>query len=495
VKTKALIILIILILLIGGGFFVWKNVSQLKVEKPEAEKPEKEIEVPPVAEEKLKEEIPEEEEKPKIEETPKIEKLTLPETAKSHFGFVGNLGVVGLRADPLSFDWNYDIWFKPHLELGLWWDRPHPGPFSWHFIEPVKGRYDFSRPDRYVKEAQKRGVQILATIWPFVDRDQEYWRSQPGWRASKGFEMELPTSRYKPHDMQSYRRFIKALVERYDGDGIDDMPNLKYPIKHWEILNEPETGRWSELNFFSGTAKDYLEILRASYEEIKAADPDAKVLNGGIAAAPPLDEFWHEVFKDGGGEYIDILTIHRLDAHPYLAVEAAKKFLAEYGQDKPIWVTEIQVPSGFLDPLTNETISEETQAVKIVQGYVKAFSHGAEKLFYTSYKEAPSKPGEPPNPLSEASLVLATGEQKPGYLAFQTMVKKLDYFTSVKKLAENQYKFTVSNKSIYVIWGPGPLPSEISGKVKLTDLYGKETILDASQITLTDSPIFVELIK
>ena len=402
----------------------------------------------------------------------------------SRFGFVGNWGVVG------AMDKNYDLWFDPHLKLSLGWDRPHPGPFSWHLIESIKGTYNFSQSDEYVKEAQQRGVQIMATIWPFVDWDQDYWRQQPGWRESKGFERELPTSRYKPHDMEAYRQFVRALVERYDGDGVGDMSGLRYPIKHWEVLNEPETGQWTDLNFFMGTAADYFEILRASYEEIKAADLDAKVLNGGVAHAPPIDNFWYGLFELGGGSYIDVVTVHRLDAHPYLAVEEIKKFLAQHGVDKPIWVTETQVPSGHPDPLTGETITEERQAVKIVQGHVKAFSSGADKLFYTSYKEFPGAPGA--GPLSKSGLMDVAGRKKPAYYAFQTMVKKLDLFTSVETLAENQYKFIVDNKPVYVLWGTGGVPAEITDTVKVTDISGSEQQMDALQITLSDSPIFVE---
>ncbi|MFQ6122808.1 MAG: hypothetical protein ACE5LA_07125 [Dehalococcoidales bacterium] len=160
----------------------------------------------------------------------------MPVEEGARFGFVGNPGVVGFRVPPTSFDWDYDIWFEPHVELGFWWDRAHPGPFSWHPVEPEKGRYVFTKSDRYVREAQERGIQILATIWPFVDWDQDYWKSQPGWQPSRGFEQELPTSRYKPHDTEAYQRFVKRLVERYDGDGQDDIPGLLYPIKYWEAL-------------------------------------------------------------------------------------------------------------------------------------------------------------------------------------------------------------------------------------------------------------------
>ena len=40
--------------------------------------------------------------------------------------------------------------------------------------------------------------------------------------------------------------------------------------------------------------------------------------------------------------------------------------------------------------------------------------------------------------------------------------------------------------------GSCSIPSEISGSVKVTDYLGNEQTKQANEITLTDSPIFVE---
>ncbi len=89
--------------------------------------------------------------------------------------------------------------------------------------------------------------------------------------------------------------------------------------------------------------------------------------------------------------------------------------------------------------------------------------------------------------------LIENGRKKPTYYAMRTMVEKLDYFTSAQKLSSGQYKFIVNNRPVYVLWGAGSVPSEITGTVTVTDIYGSETLLDASQITLSDSPIFVEV--
>ena len=81
---------------------------------------------------------------------------------------------------------------------------------------------------------------------------------------------------------------------------------------------------------------------------------------------------------------------------------------------------------------------------------------------------------------------------RPAYYGLKTLIEKLDKFTSAEKLAEGQYRFMVEGKAIYVLWGSGEIPEEITGEVVVTDIYGKETRIDSSAINLTESPIFVE---
>ena len=80
------------------------------------------------------------------------------------------------------------------------------------------------------------------------------------------------------------------------------------------------------------------------------------------------------------------------------------------------------------------------------------------------------------------------------YYALQTIVDKIDYFDSIEKLEDGQYKFTVGRDVVYVLWGDKNLPDEITGQLKVTDVSGSESIVDASEVVLSESPIFVEII-
>jgi len=70
---------------------------------------------------------------------------------------------------------------------------------------------------------------------------------------------------------------------------------------------------------------------------------------------------------------------------------------------------------------------------------------------------------------------------------------KISGFSKVEKIASGQYKFTVGNKTIYALWSE-TLPNEISGQVRVTDMKGEESLINAARIKLSaDQPIFIEL--
>jgi hypothetical protein len=388
------------------------------------------------------------------------------EILASHFGFLG-----------ASFD------AMELTKLGITWDRPHPGPFIWGRIEKERGEYDWGEVDRYVQRAQRYGLATVATIWPFAEWDQAGWGEiGPGGIV---FEREMGTSRRKPYDMDTYKAFVSALVERYDGDGEDDMTGLVYPIKYWEAGNEPSMQDGFN-TFFSGSSEDYLEILEATYQAVKEADPEAKVLHAGMAGMDPrMVSFWEPIFEKGS-QYFDIANIHSIGASEELNVPEFRELLSKHGIDKPIWVTEAQHRTGMT--LYGKNVSSEEHACILMKSYVLSFALGVDKIFYTSFKAPPSGQDQ----FQQSALVDASGEKRPAYYALETLIGKLDKFTSAEKLAEGQYKFMVEGEAIYVLWDSGEIPEEITGEVLVTDIYGEEMRTDSSVIKLTESPIFVE---
>ena len=75
----------------------------------------------------------------------------------------------------------------------------------------------------------------------------------------------------KAEYLDDYAAFVSAVVERYDHDGVNDMPGLLYPIHDYGIERE-FSGYWP------GTAEEYVQLLRVASPAIKKADPQARVL-------------------------------------------------------------------------------------------------------------------------------------------------------------------------------------------------------------------------
>lgn len=430
---------------------------------------------------------------PTPEKTPSPEVATPQATAEPDLGFASHFGFT-----PAFLD------FQAAREAGARWDRPPFDLFGWFVIEPRKGVFKWMMPDSYIKEAQSYGLHILANIQPFVDWDQKLCHQDlpkaPGLVEPMG--PRPPETKGKPCDMEAYASFVRALVERYDGDGVDDMPGLKYPIKYWEVANEPEMQE-PPLVFFQGSPEDYLELLKVTYQAIKEADPEAKVVQGGMAGMDDfMVEFWEPILASGGGEYFDIANIHSIDHGEHLNLPEFKAFLAKHGLEKPIWVTEVE----FGLHTAKENSPEELARV-LARSYVYALANGAEKLFYVQLKmpkHLPPKKEGGPDFIEAAALITADGHKQPIYFAHQTVARKLGRFQSVEKLKEKvkgtrilkgQYKFIVEGRPVYVLWGSGPLPEEIKGRVKVTDFLGREEIKDASQVTLSESPVYVEFVE
>ncbi len=210
------------------------------------------------------------------------------------------------------------LWWKPDIairdlnlvkEMGFGWVKQE---FPWREIEGIqKGRYDWYRPDLIVSEAEAAGIKLLVRL----DR-QPFW-AEP---ADNQYKENQP-----PADYQDFGDFCGAVASRYRGR-----------IAAYQVWNEPNLSReWGER---PPNPVEYTALLKACYEAIKAADPEAIVISAGLAptgtglpVAIPDTEFLQGMYDAGAAAYFDALGVHApgFKAPPELPPEAAVS--PEYG--------------------------------------------------------------------------------------------------------------------------------------------------------------------
>lgn len=345
------------------------------------------------------------------------------------------------------------------------WVRPHPGPFWWDRIEVEQDVYDWIEADRVVKYWQDRDQAILATLWPFAQWDQARCHGKESKVKHPFSEGEVWLHNVCHND--SFDEWVRNVVERYDGDGVDDMSGLKYAITHWEIGNEPDF-QTEELSFFQSGPAAYAEMYRLAYAQIKQADPNATVVFGGMAGMHSFGRtYWQEVLKSEK-ERAEIFNVHSIGASDQFFSKEYHEFIDRNGfVQRPYWITEALVGSMVFD------WDEEQKARMTLVGYAQAFANGAERVFNVGAHDPSGGPGE-------------KAER-----TFETVVEMLDGFTRAEWVGTNSViKFTFDDHEVYAIWDDTKLPLTVTGKVETVRYDGERKKMDAREVK-AEEPMFV----
>lgn len=265
--------------------------------------------------------------------------------------------------------------FADAISLGVKWNRQ--GPYAyWNNIQPDTNTsvYDFTTLDR-VWGTVPTNMAILVNVMP-----------QP--KAVDGGRCE-PGS-WAPVDEAAYQAFVGATVERYDGDGVQDMPGLTNAIRYWQVGNEPN---------YQEVRADFAVLQRITYQAIKAADSNAVVLiagTGGANAAynSKFDTLYVPILQALGGQYFDIFDFHwfgpadgayRLidKAVNSNALNHVRNRLVEngYAADMPIWITEMGTYSGMPAAELDSLQTEREHAADLFKRHVYALTQGVKKIF------------------------------------------------------------------------------------------------------------------
>lgn len=153
-----------------------------------------------------------------------------------------------------------------------------------------EGVYNFSTHDAVVTECVNRGIKIVGNITYSGSWNREAGGTQNYSRA--------------PADTTKWATAARAIVNRY-----------KDRVHVWEVWNEPNNEPF--LTTSGSLPAKYVDILKKTYPQLKAEDPNCLVLTGGMANVGhdgvtnyDIPQWVDALYANGVAGYFDALNLH-----------------------------------------------------------------------------------------------------------------------------------------------------------------------------------------
>jgi len=395
-------------------------------------------------------------------------------------------------------------------QAGVHWLRRNG--LEWRSVEPEPGARQWKTVaglEAELRAAHAAGLHIILVV-----------RQTPSWAQKVPGHSCGPVA---PEALDDLAQFMTDAVTRYK-----DPP---YSIKYWELGNEPDVdpalvgpdsqyGCWGDQNdeFYGG--RYYAQMLQAVYPAIKAADPEAQVLIGGLLLdkEPARDEnpnppgrFFEGILRGGGGDSFDIVSFHgyvHYDGQPdnwemqnpawrerggIVAgkTDFLREVLSAYGYDKPLMLTE----AGLLCTSCSSPPSAEflaAQAAYVPQLYVRSMVLGlVATVWYTL-----DGPG-----WREAALLTSEQRPRPALHALRTVSTFLEgayYAGPPGKVAGLEgYAFQREGTEVWTLWSPDGTPVSIMVPATMQqayDLFGIPLSLEGNKLAIGFNPVYLQVL-
>lgn len=272
--------------------------------------------------------------------------------------------------------------------------------FAWVDLEPVQGEWDFTATDRVVAEAEARGVKILGILG-----------SSPLW-ANGGHDWNWP-----PSDIPAWEGYVSAVVSRYRGR-----------VAAWEVWNE------QNIHAFWQPEPDpvaYVTLLASASPRIRAADPAATVVMGGVAGlgSTDLDAY----LTAGAAEYIDAVAYHPyaetigVERQPEEDLLRPKEELCRYlvdfvhwliaqhtERELEVWLTEVGWTTSSVSP---PGVDEAAQAAYLLRTMVSYAATDVDRVIWFNLRDTWL------NDLDRYGLLRLDFSPRPAYAFYSTFMR------------------------------------------------------------------------
>jgi hypothetical protein len=215
----------------------------------------------------------------------------------------------------------------------LFWDR----------IERAPGVFDFRDTDDLITAATARGMTVL----PVLVGTPSFHSTRPA--AQRG-------GVWPPREPASIARFARELTRRYGRRGTFwRCPPLRLlcrrpyrPITAWQVWNEPDITSWWRTGVSPGA---YAALLAEAHRGLKAGDPSAEVVLGGLTIrAVTRGGYLERLYDLGAARHFDTVALHPYAANVSGVVGVLRRAraiaVAKGDGDVPIRATEYGFATG-----------------------------------------------------------------------------------------------------------------------------------------------------
>lgn len=283
---------------------------------------------------------------------------------------------------------------------------------QWRDAEPADDGYDgwwLAEYRKAIDMARAAGQRVIVVV-----------DNAPAWASgSEGGNVA--------RDPADYAEFMQFLVSRFRGK-----------VDAWEVWNEPNLQRfWSS----GPNPGDYARLLRAAYPAIKAGDPNAKVVFGGVSGNDY--SFLEGAYAAGAKGNFDVMATHpytycgssgpadvrhgfdgRISRDSFLGYREVRATMAARGDAKPIWFTEFgwNTSSTSCDPgagIWQGGVTEAKQADHLYHAFkmIEADPYVQVALWYNFRGNYWENDGDSPE--ARYGLLRTDFSPKPAYGAFK----------------------------------------------------------------------------
>lgn len=300
--------------------------------------------------------------------------------------------------------------------------------FSWSAVEPTRDIYNWSGFDSKVQNARAAGMDIFVLF-----------SNNPSWAA------------VHPHgpvtDTQDLVEIARLMAERYDCDGMDDAPGSPC-VHYWSLYAEPDVNtRWGNIG------DKFAAMLYQVSSAIHQANPQAKVLIGGLAydwfeddpnPGPFVRSFLSDtlqalnaLYPGGAKAYIDAVAFHFYPISTYRWPTIREKALEIRGIMERHGVGDLPLICPEMGYWSSPKwySSEQAQAARLVQMYVRGLSVGIQHLsWYKVFDDVEPGTAADDNAAKTSGLLRVDGTLKPSYYAYQTLTQELAWARYLRPL-------------------------------------------------------------